>query len=613
MGDSLYWWDADQDPHVKVWEICKTLWEQHAHVRAGMRDNLSRYLNRIVPDLVSDQYWDQKPANSSTNLCGSVVDTLCSRVGTQKTRVQFLTSGATYSERRKNKRRSLFSFGLQATVGQHAVNRAAFRDALIMSRGFTVPEVDEATDTTPASITATRVLPFEILVDQLDAKNGKPSHMYRVKSMSRSVLIDLYPDFEDAIKEAEILRRDDGRDRKRDLDVDVVTVIEAWRLPTRKGSGNGRHVLALSSATLQDGVYDGMEFPIKSLSCSDPTLGYWAPSIVEGLANVQDDIDALEGKERRQAEQGSYNVYITPGSKVKARNITNTDGQCIEVEGAEIPRHESVNAINPALGPLIERKIQNAYRICGISQFMAQNQKPSGLDSAPAQREFHDNEELRISDILQRYDEFQVEVVLGLFESVKSIGEGYEVLVNKGRSGEKIKFSDIDLPEGEFIAQPYLANFLPTTPSARTQKIVEMMQDGTISQAAGVALSDDPDLEAAFEELTAPTREVENAIELMLEHGKTVMPSIYTDLSIAGPKVHRAILEAQLSGEREDRIQLMMNYLSACEELMKQAAPPPPPTPSSQPIASYVPGQAAPSMPAPAPAAMPAPMRGANA
>lgn len=122
------------------------------------------------------------------NVVQSVIDTVVSRIGKNRPKPYFLTSNGDYREQRKAKRLNAFCDGLFYEVKAHRKTVEALRDACVWGDGIIHVFMKGG------RVQWERVLPFELLVDEVEGVHGAPRQMYRVKDVDRAMLIERFPD-----------------------------------------------------------------------------------------------------------------------------------------------------------------------------------------------------------------------------------------------------------------------------------------------------------------------------------------------------------------------------------------------------------------------------------
>ena len=595
------WWEYKQGADGlanQVTATAETLIKYNVGLRLRMKRNLQYYLNRIIPSLGMD-IWDteQNVVNdydNVTNLSKSAVDTFVSKMCSDQTKPTFKTEGGTFSARRKAQKMSEFSIGAFDQLGYYRKYPYVLTDAAIFGRGFM--DIRLGSDDRPEM---KRILPYELLTDPRDAKYGNPSHLYHLTSVAKDWAAQVY-----GIDPAKATYLKIESNTWADA-ANMCTLIECWHLPSTPDSGDGRKVLCTSSEVIEEKEWTLDHFPFVSYSYSLPIHGFWAPSLIDGIARRQDMINTLDEQERRQGNCGNYVVLCEQGSIITS-TITNEDGLILKYNGRP-PQFVVPNTLSPELLNRQDRCVSRAYEMEGISRIEAQSTKPQGFDpSGEALREWADISSERFADKQIRGQDFMVACTRRLFEVLED-SNAYDVLSgDRKNSATRMTFADIHMPETQYSIHASATNAIASSPSAQIAKASEEFEKGFLTREECMSMMSHQDLEAITDRANAPYNAVMNSLELMLDRGIPVTPTRYDDPQFVGPLMARARLQAWVNNEDPDRIALVDQYLAALEAMTPApAAQGQPMVASGQTIQSYqapAPGGAVPPGAAPAPA-----------
>jgi len=197
----------------------------------------------------------------------------------------------------------------------------------------------------------------------------------------------------------------------------------------------------------------------------------------------------------------------------------------------------------------------------------------------------------------------------------------YVIASFDNKSGlEKIKWSEIDLEEEEYVIQIRPIGSLPQTPSAKLASVAEMHMNGFFTTDEAHQLLDFPDLNKANNLKVAHIEVLDLIIEKILEKGKYIPPEPYMNLELGIQRVQQAYNMSILDEVSEPRKEMLRRWITQAtgliEEKIMQAkqmaappqapgampgAPPAPPaagmTPPQPPMGGPPPGMAPPGGP----------------
>jgi hypothetical protein len=570
----LRWWKAKDADVGKALVCAAHVLEERLAPRHKLFLQYARmYGNREIAGLGLRSYAEAKLGERLTmNVVASCIDTATAKVAKNKPAPQFLTSGADYAFRRKAEKLNKFGKGLLHQAGVYNSGATIFRDACIFGTGFAKLYAEGK------RVCAERVFPWEILVDDVEARYGRPRQLVQKKYYDRMVLLELFGDTEerrDAILRAG--KDDDARyrdDLGRDKDSDQVCVYEGWRLPSSKKAKDGRHVIAIEGIELFDEVWTRPAFPFAKYTLEEPVAGYWGVGMAERLIGIQLEINRLLQKIQRAFHLlGVPRIILPAGAGVPKTHLNNEVGAIITVNGGldQAPTVIAPQTIHPEVFAHLDRLHSRAFDEVGISQLSASGTKPAGLNSGIAIREVSDIENDRFVIASRRYEEWHIDIVRRGLEIVRGI-KGFSVDVPGRTDKLEIGWKDVDLDESAYILQCFPASLLPQTPAGRFERVQELYGAGFIDQDTAMELLDVPDLEESSNSRLASIRAIRARVSAMLDGGDYIAPEPFDNLQLIVAWVPRVYLVEREHGCPEERLQALRDYIEEAQFLMAKAA-----------------------------------------
>ena len=228
----------------------------------------------------------------------------------------------------------------------------------------------------------------------------------------------------------------------------------------------------------------------------------------------------------------------------------------------------------------LDRLVERAYEMTGISQLAAQSKKPVGLESGRALREFSDIESERFMVVGQAYEQLfmdAAEQIIDLIREAHEQGDSQLVAAFDRKAGlEKIKWSEINLKDDEYIIQIRPIGSLPQTPSAKLASVAEMHMNGFFSTEEAHQLLDFPDLERANQMKTAFIDIIDKVIEGILEKSKYIAPESYMNLEFGIARMQQAYNMSMLDDTPNSKLEMMRRWISQANGLLAQKKVPVP-------------------------------------
>jgi hypothetical protein len=229
----------------------------------------------------------------------------------------------------------------------------------------------------------------------------------------------------------------------------------------------------------------------------------------------------------------------------------------------------------------LDRLVNQAYEMTGISQLSAQSKKPVGLESGRALREFSDIESERFMVVGQAYEDVFIDLSKQLIALVKDAtedGEEYMSISFTANSGvEKIEWADVNMEEDEYVMRIQPIGSLPQTPAAKLASVTEMHMNGMFTKEEAHQLLEFPDLDRSNKLKNAHIELIDKTIDDMIDKKKYRSPEPY-GLSEAGvERVQQSYNLGKLEGVPEERLELLRRWIAQAVSLMDKAQTPQPP------------------------------------
>lgn len=504
------------------------------------------------------------------NLVQACTDTLNSRLTQARPRPYFLTDGGDWRKRQLAKRLNEFSYGEFHSINAYKLGEQVLRDAEVFGTGCL--KIFEKN----GRCAAERTLLTDLLVDEVDAMFGKPTQLLQLMLVDRSRLADMFPDHKAAIMSAPG-GTFDGSSQSQDSIADTVIAVEAWHLRSGPEANDGRHVIAIPGVLLCDEQKAPLDrFPFVFLHYAPRALGFWAQGLAEQLMGTQIELNRLLITTSRAINLvGVPRVFVEDGSAVVKAHLNNDVGTIVTFRGTK-PSYEVAPCMPQEVYAQMERLIQYGFQQSGVSAMAATSQKPAGLNSGEAIRNYDDLQTDRFNTLAKRYEQFYLDLDYQLISLAQCIQkrEGKYTTRSPGKSSIKEIELPADFDHDDYVIECYPVSSLPKDPAGRMQKITEMMQAGILSPAEGRRLLDFPDLEQIERLANAPEERIYKVLDEIVENGKYTPPDPSFNLSLAKTASLQYInLYAQLKLE-EKRMQLLRDWSSRCDELTQLAMPP---------------------------------------
>jgi hypothetical protein len=580
------WWLAQDEKELSAQLLSTTAFLKRFHsARIRQASLYSRLFsgkplyNYLASTSTLDNSQQMPLGRPTANVVYSCVDTITSKMTQDEPMPVFLTDAGHYKERRLAKQFNNFIMGEFYRTKAYEKGARAFRDCATLGNGFLkIVKKDDKVD-------LERVLETELLVDFNDAYYGNPRGLIHTKLCDRGMLADEMP------KEAKKIYSSqsgtvDNSPQSTDTVSDPIIVSEGWHLPSGKNAKDGRHTIVCADGILLDEPWKRDYFPFEKLDYNENTVGYFSQGLAEILFPTQMEIYKMLIIASQSIEMtGVPKIIISELSKVLETAFNNNISSIIKVKTmAEAPQFVNATSNNVEIYEYIKWLIENAYQISGISSLSAQGNKPAGLNSGEAQREYMNIQSDRFSALQKRYQNFYPALAYKMSDFAAEIAEetGKYTTVYPGKDGTReVDFPKIGMLKDTYIIKCFDESSLPKDPVGRQSKLSEMLAAGEITNQEFRRLSNFPDLEQSDQLAIALEERILHDLDQIIEEGeKGYNPP---DEFILDPTDLATTLTVQTYNKyvvtdiEEEKLQLIHNYFTAVQTLKAKAAQPPMP------------------------------------
>lgn len=505
------------------------------------------------------------------NVVQSGIDTITAKMAKNKPKPMFLTSGGDYKAQRKAKKLDKFVEGVFYENDVHTLSVEIFRDACVAGDGLT--HVFE----NAGRVKYERVMANELFVDWVEAYYGNPRQMFRPKAIDRDVLCDKFPG-----SKAEIMNAKSASAEMLGAYqnvADQVMVCEAWHLPSGDEASDGLHVICLEDHVLFKEEWKKDHFPFAKLPWCKRLNGFWSQGVPEQIQSTQLEINKILWVIQRSMHlMGTFKIWFKNGSKIVKEHLNNEIGTIIN--GEEPPQYLLPPPIQAEYFQRLQTLKDEAFQQIGVSMLSAMSQKPEGLDSGKALREFNNIESDRFMVIGQAYEQYHMDLTKLTVETAKEIyasKKKLSVKVPGKKFIETIDWKDVDMKEDEYVMKIFPVSSLPQEPAGRLQTIQEYVQAGFINPRSARRLLDFPDLEQVEDLGNAQENWLHEVLEKIIDDGEYTPPDPAMDLQLAKELVLQYYAQGQTGGLEEEKLELLRNFNTQVDLLVVKAMPPPPP------------------------------------
>jgi hypothetical protein len=247
----------------------------------------------------------------------------------------------------------------------------------------------------------------ELWVDPSEARYGTPRNLYQLKSYDREVARGLWPGHDREIDDAQDTEMDHENwflSASGPRNSNMITIAEGWHLPSATGANDGYHDVVTSEGSLlkkKERKWIHPWFPFVFWHGELRPRGFWGRGVPEDLAGQQIEVNKTLHARQLALHLFTPGLLLERGSKIVKASLTNIIGRVLEYTGTK-PDVFNPPVINAEVFKHSETIVQNMYDSWGVSMLSARAEKPAGLDSGRAIREYADQKSRRLIDAIRR-------------------------------------------------------------------------------------------------------------------------------------------------------------------------------------------------------------------
>lgn len=526
------------------------------------------------------------------NLIGSAIETLVNKLGRNRIWVKYLTDGGEYKQRLACAKAEDYVEGLfyGAKVGREI--KQALQDCLTWGTAFGKVHNEDPND--EKRICFERVLPDEILVDEMEAIYGRPRSLYQRRFVHRQQLCEMYLE-RGAPGDQGKQRRDEIENAIRNAGGslpgltglssqnydDMIPYVEGWHIGTaRRGHIIGIGNVALNPSELQ--TWEKPGFPFAVMRYNNLGFGYWGQGLAEVLAPHQKRINRLnEIIEEAQRRIAVPRVVVDTGSGVTADMLGNTIGGIIKKKpGSPSPEWITPPAVNPELYQDRENEIQKGYKRAGISEDAAAGESSDKVRSGAAENIRDDIKSQRFICTGQGMEDFGVDIA----DLMMDLACDIKPVVKVSRRDEPLRWSDVKDALSTAQAKAFPVSSFSTAPDTRLKQADRQLAAGQMSREDYLRVIDYPDVKGITTNLaTAAANNIDRTLSDMLEFGAKAYrrPDKYMDLQLALQMAHTRFEYERARRTPDDILEPVRVFIEQCvEQINKGNVAPAPATQS---------------------------------
>lgn len=409
---------------------------------------------------------DDTTSSIQENIIASCIETLCSKIASQKVRPFFNTVNGTFKEMQVARQAQIFFDQLYEENNANKVITNAFRDACVFDKGF-VKISDEG---------ITNLLPWNVYLDPREVSYNKIT-----------MAAERFPKMPGRLVEIKYNIK-----ANKSLDYTVYEYYDTLE------HIKAVYVLELDKVVTHE--YKPNIVPYLMIHYSDPVKGNTSQSVVDQLYGIQMQIDELLAVMKDSIAMNPGMTLLVPrSSNIKTNMLSNRTGQIIQYDPipgqtASPVTYATNDIISPQFIELLDKLKNDAYEVVGISQLSATSQKPEGLNSGVALSTMEDIESDRFETQLNNVIRLYVDIAKACLD----IFPPEDNILPDDLNRANITWADIIEARNNMKIQFSAAQSLSKDPSEKLKQLTALAAAGVIPQSHIATLMELPDLNAGY-------------------------------------------------------------------------------------------------------------------
>lgn len=579
------WWNADKGKvnrevlnYVRTVENFQTLQFQKFLREEALYDQNPR-TNRRTSVGVGRSYDTGESKRGGTlksvmteNLIAQGVDTIAAHISDSDVLLRIQTDDADWKRQQNAKRLERYLNALMAKFGVIPKCQYGFKlGAALKGTGVNKVWIDEFDQI------QVRPVPIEnIIVDELECRDGRPLQIHYREFYDRELLTAQYPEYAEQIHRAQTIgdwRRWAGY---RPIAKNEIVVIESWRLPIGpKDHPNhvpGRHTICIHGVDLCDEEYEDDFFPFSIMRWNDPVWGFYGHSLAERILPHQ----ALLNRRQWQItasldKKASPMVWVHKQDQNLAFKTFAQVGLTVGSYKVNKPEGVDYQAVGQETYADVDRIRAQSERETGINQMMVSGQVPGGIQSGEGVREARQTHSQRFSIQERAYEQFIGDTMWLVAAMCKKLGptkvpDVLSVSKYGGARPRMLKWSQIDLDDLRY--EMAVSSAVANSPAGRQQRVTELAQAGIVTLDEARQLIEHPDIDRVLSLYNAAIESVQWVIE-RIESGETgITPEPFMNLKMCVTMMQREYLLIQTQGAPERILEELSQFVTTAAGIL---------------------------------------------
>lgn len=591
------WWDK---PLASIAESMVATAQKYETAMEPRRDQSRRYVQLFKGQILPVSMYDSGAARDPYsdfdlvwNVIQAAANTAKSVVTRNRVRVTFQMEGADYELQEIVKAAELFVQGVWfGNRVYEDLDGQWFDDAATPGLGMLIVEPVNG------DVVIERFIPDELIYNEVEAIRGKLRQAFRVQWLSPWEAISKHATTFDESGKAVVDKTKAAAIMScrttynfplhgvADAYIKLIPVYTGWFLPSRHGANDGVRVVGLPGISGPDALlsrrpYRWTKFPWACFRLERAPAGIWGIGIAERLSGFQYRLNELNYDIQEAARMAAVGKWMREtGSGVNPADLNNEHAGIIDYTNTA-PQFVTLDAIPKDLIAERDATYEQAFRELGLSEWTVAGVQPNNIESGEGLQQLREQEQGRAVPAGQGWEGSHVELAeLTVYAGCDAYEENKALkvkVVDPDGDGlttvDFAKVAELLQDPDKWQVRPYPTSILPSSPTAKFEKLRQWKADGTIDQETFVALSEMPDTMQEASILLAGIKAVRWQIQQIVKRGAAGYepPDPAMPLAYAVKIAHATYLKGLRTGMDDQRLSLLLSWLDDARALQAGA------------------------------------------
>ena len=566
------WWRAEEgEVHKRIYGSLQDLYASISRRDQYYSVTMRLYDTGRADDSFATYLWGNDDifidmiANTSQNICRSVIEASLSMICSNESRALFLADGGDFTSHSNAKKLDSIAWGVQHSNDWWSKAYRAMLQAFVVGNGFLKTRFEDD------KICIEQVPAHQMIVDTRGLNPGdSPRRLYQRSFVDPECLIDMLDDM-DLMTPEKYEAIINAIDKSPALAPGIlvrgaVPVLEGWSL----SPDGGRHIMCVEDCDLFDEPCEYHPFLI--ITAYPAQRSWYGLGLMSHLMPGQILFNDLLQRISDNIRFHSHATTLVENDSVDSV-VANALGSVVNYTRTP-PQLYAPNSVSPQVIDHARWIKELMADLIGMSDASVFGVKSSDRTSGTARQYVVDLEARRFLNAGKAWQQLavqQADLTLRTLQDNATSSTKIKFPGKGPRAFDMIDWGDVKFERDNFIIKSYDIPILPALPAARLERLETLTAAQMITPAEAKYYMGNLDTQDMDRRNTAQADLADKQIEAILEKGDLVTPDPMQDLDVCLERANSSFALAQLQGIYPNaHIDALVNYIMNTEDLINQ-------------------------------------------